>query len=163
MESLIAASESFYDEEEVNADLFNSFMKRITVWDYSYITREHYLSLPNHEKEAMIKKYFFDLKSRTCGKILLFFLLRLKLFEMFFVNYFARQELVNKLLTDGEIDVKKVYWYCKDGKKCERFYSIRSEFKKKGFSTFKEDIKYWDVRDHEQFEIRPIRDPKFRV
>ena len=37
MENLIAASENFYDnskEEEVNADLFNSFMRRITVWDY---------------------------------------------------------------------------------------------------------------------------------
>ena len=55
MDSLIAASESFYDnskEEEVNVDLLNSFMKRITIWDYSCITREHYLSLPNHEKEV---------------------------------------------------------------------------------------------------------------
>ena len=37
MENLIAASGNFYDnskEEEVNADLFNSFMRRITVWDY---------------------------------------------------------------------------------------------------------------------------------
>ena len=51
MESLIAASESFYDkskEEEVNVDLFNSFMRRI--WDYSCITREQYLSLPNNAK-----------------------------------------------------------------------------------------------------------------
>ena len=36
-----------------------------------------------------------------------YFLMRLKLFEMFLVNYFARRELVNKLLTDAEIDVKK--------------------------------------------------------
>ena len=35
--------------------------------------------------------------------------------------------------------------------------------KKKGFSTFNKGIKYWDVRDHEQFEIRPIRDPSFRM
>ena len=49
-------------------------MKRITVWDYSFITREHYLSLPNHENEAMIKKYYFDMKYRTYGKILLFFI-----------------------------------------------------------------------------------------
>ena len=59
MESLIAASESFYDnskEEEVNVNLFNSFMYHITVWSYACITREHYLSLPNHEKEVMIKK-----------------------------------------------------------------------------------------------------------
>ena len=77
MESLIAASESFYDnsnEEEVNVDLLNSFMHCITVWDYVCITREHYLSLPNHEKEFMIKKHCFDMKSRTCGKILLFFI-----------------------------------------------------------------------------------------
>ena len=102
------------------------------------------------------------MKARTCGEILLF-LLRLKLFEMFFVNYFARRELVKKLLTDAEIDVKKICWYCKDCKKCERFYSIRSEFKKKGFSTFNKGIKYWDVRDHEQFEIRPIRDLSFQM
>ena len=77
MESLIAASESFYDdskEEEVNVNLFNSFMHHITVWSYACITREHYLSLPNHEKEVMIKKkYYHEMKSRTCGKILLFF------------------------------------------------------------------------------------------
>ena len=78
---------------------------------------------------------------------------------MFFVNYFTRWEFVKKLLTDAEIDVKKVCWYRKDCKKCERFYSIRSEFKKKGFLTFNKSIKYWDVRDHKQFEIRPIRDP----
>ena len=75
MESLIAAFEGFYDnlkEEEVNVYLFNSFMRRISVWDYSCITREHYLLLSN-EKEAMIKKYYFDMKSRTC-KILLFFI-----------------------------------------------------------------------------------------
>ena len=28
---------------------------------------------------------------------------------------------------------------------------------------FNKDIKYWDVRGHEKFEIRPIRDPKFRI
>ena len=59
MESLIAASEGFYDnskEEEVNVNLFNSFMHHITVWSYACITRQHYLSLTNHEKEVMIKK-----------------------------------------------------------------------------------------------------------
>ena len=38
---------------------------------------------------------------------------------------------MNKLLTDAEVDVKKVYWYCKDCQKCEKFCSIGSEFKKK--------------------------------
>ena len=62
MDSLIAASENFYDnskEEEVNVELFNSFMKRIAIWDYSSITREHYLSLPNHEKDVLLKKDVF--------------------------------------------------------------------------------------------------------
>ena len=76
MESLIAASESFYDNskvEDVNFELFNSFMKKITVWDYSCITREYYLSLPIHEKKAIAKKYYFDMRSRTCGKMYSFF------------------------------------------------------------------------------------------
>ena len=34
---------------------------------------------------------------------------------------------------------------------------------KKSFSTFNNGIKYWDVRDHKQFEIRPIRDHRFRM
>ena len=29
------------------------------------------------------------------------------------------------------MDIKKVCWYCKNCKKCEGFYSIKSEFKKK--------------------------------
>ena len=78
MDSLIAASESFYDnskEEEVNVELFNSFMKCITIWNYSCITREHSLLLPNQEKEVLLKKkYYQDMESRTCGKILLFFI-----------------------------------------------------------------------------------------
>ena len=76
MENLIAACESFYDnskEEEVNVNLFNSFMRRNTIWDYSCITREHFLSLPNNEKEAMIKKHYNNMKSRTCGKIFIFY------------------------------------------------------------------------------------------
>ena len=87
----------------------------------------------------------------------------MKLSDMLFINYFARRELVKKVLKYAEINVRKVCWYCKDFKKCDRFCSIRSAFKKKGFSTFNKGIKYWDVRDHEQFEIRPIRDRRFRL
>ena len=31
------------------------------------------------------------------------------------------------------------------------------------FSMFDKGIKYWGVRDHEQFEIRPIKDQRFRI
>ena len=39
-------------------------MKHITIWDYSCITREHYLSLSNQEKEVLLKKYYFDMKKK---------------------------------------------------------------------------------------------------
>ena len=45
-------------------------MKRVTIWDYSLMTREHDL---NNEKEVMIKNYYHDMKNRTCGKILFFY------------------------------------------------------------------------------------------
>ena len=47
------------------------------------------------------------------------------------INYFAERQYVKKLLNDSEMDIKKVCWYCKNCKKCERFYSIKSELKKK--------------------------------
>ena len=97
------------------------------------------------------------MKSRMCGKIL-YFLLRLKLLEMIFPNYFPRQELVKKLLM--KLMLKKFVGTVKIVRSVRD--SIRSEFKKKGFSTFNKGIKYWDVRDHEQFEIKPIRDRRFR-
>ena len=50
------------------------------------------------------------------------------------INYFAERQYVKKLLNDSEMDIKKVCWYCKNCKKCERFYSIKSELKKKRFS-----------------------------
>ena len=70
---------------------------------------------------------------------------------------------MNKLLADTEIDIKKVFSNCKSCNSRERFYSFRSEFKKMGFFTFNKGVKYWDVRDHDQFEIIPIKDPKFRM
>ena len=49
------------------------------------------------------------------------------------INYFAERQYVKKLLNDSEMDIKKVFWYCKNCKKCERFFSIKSELKKKLF------------------------------
>ena len=74
MESLIKASEQHQavaKEEKINTDLFNEFMKKIIVWDYSCISREHYLSLPNHEKQSMIKKCYYDMKSCSSSKDLI--------------------------------------------------------------------------------------------
>ena len=75
MESLIKASENYQavaKEEETNVEIFNQFMNKITVWDYSSVSREDYLSLPNHEKEAMLCKYYTDMKGRSSGKNFIF-------------------------------------------------------------------------------------------
>ena len=85
------------------------------------------------------------------------------------VNYFAQRQYVKKLLNDEENVVIKKCHYCNNCKQCEKFYSLRSEFKQKGFWTFNKHTKYWDVRDpsfnesNRKFEIRPIRDSRFRM
>ena len=75
MENLIKASEQYQavaKEEDINVELFNEFMNKITIWNYLCISREQYLSLPNHEKEAMIKKYYCNIKIRISGKKFIF-------------------------------------------------------------------------------------------
>ena len=54
MENLIKVTEYYEIEakEEINAECFNKFMEKITVWDYAFVTNKHYLSLRNYEKEG---------------------------------------------------------------------------------------------------------------
>ena len=85
------------------------------------------------------------------------------------VNYFAERQSVKKALNDAEIALMKVCYYCKNCKKCKRFYSIKSKLVKMEFFTFNKHIQCWDVRNPEfnetnrEFEVRPIRDPTFRI
>ena len=67
MESLIKASENYQaiaKDEEINIELLNQFMNKITVWD----TVEHYVSFPKDEKEVMLCKYYIDMKDCSSGK-----------------------------------------------------------------------------------------------
>ena len=51
-------------------------MRKLSVWDYHCITRKHCLSVSSNEKEAMIKKFYYEMKNRSNGKkfiVLLFF------------------------------------------------------------------------------------------
>ena len=85
------------------------------------------------------------------------------------INDFEEKQSVKKVLRDAEIDVIKKYYYCKSCKKYDKFYSVKSDLEKMGFFTFNKQIKYWDVKDPEfhqsnrNFEVRPIRDPRFRM
>ena len=84
------------------------------------------------------------------------------------INYFAERQS-EKSIRRSEIDVIRKCYYCKSCKKCDKFYSIKSELEKKGFFTFNKQIKYWGVKDPEfnqsnrKFEVTPIRDPRFRM
>ena len=60
-----------------------------------------------------------------------------------------QKDSLKKVLGDAEIDVIKKCCYCKSYKKCDKFYSIKSELEKKGFFTFNKQIKYWGVKDPE--------------
>ena len=55
-------------EEEINPELFNNFMKLIAIWDYSLINRDSYLALSYEEKEKLIKNYYCDMKNRSDGE-----------------------------------------------------------------------------------------------
>ena len=55
-------------EEEINPELFNNFMKQIAIWDYSSISRYRYLALSYKEKEKLIKNYYHDMKNRSGGE-----------------------------------------------------------------------------------------------
>ena len=55
------ASETLYEE------LFGEFMKKVTLCDYTNISKGSYLSLSHDEREKIIRQYFFDMKARSSG------------------------------------------------------------------------------------------------
>ena len=78
MENLIKVSEQYLavaKEEDINLELFNEVMRKITEWDYRCITREHYLSLSSNEKEAMVKKFYYEMKNHSSAKKFIFIII----------------------------------------------------------------------------------------
>ena len=51
-------------EVQINEDLLQSFMKKVTVWDY-YITKERYLARSWEEKENYMKQYYTEMVKRS--------------------------------------------------------------------------------------------------
>ena len=70
MDKLIAMTNNI--QEDINANLFGKFMKKVIVSDYASITRESYLALSHDEKEKLIRRYYFDMKSRGNVSFILF-------------------------------------------------------------------------------------------
>ena len=55
-------------EEQINQELFNNFMKQSAIWDYSSISRYSCLALSYEKKEKLIKNYYHDMKNRSGGE-----------------------------------------------------------------------------------------------
>ena len=45
----------------------------------------------------------------------------------------------------AENDVRNVCYYCKLCEKCEKFYAIKNELKKKGFNSFNKNVPFWNM------------------
>ena len=70
MENLIKMSMEVQQPEaqvEIDPELFEKFMQQIPIWDYSSISREGYIALPNFEKETSIRNYYVDMKSKAAN------------------------------------------------------------------------------------------------
>ena len=59
-------------QEDIDANLFGEFMKKVTVWGYTSIARESYLALSHDEKEKLIRKYYSDMKVEAVVSFILF-------------------------------------------------------------------------------------------
>ena len=56
-------------EIEINKEKLKYFTSKIKIWDYFQITQQHFLSLSEEEKTAILKKYYRELESRqSTGK-----------------------------------------------------------------------------------------------
>ena len=55
-------------QEEINQNLFGKFMKNVSIWDYTSISRDSYLALSHDEEEKLIWSYSSNMKSRGSGK-----------------------------------------------------------------------------------------------
>ena len=62
-----------YVHEDIDANLLDEFMKKVPTWNYASITRDSYLTVPHDEKEKLIRRYCFDMKSRG-GSVKFYFI-----------------------------------------------------------------------------------------
>ena len=60
-------------QEDIDANVFVEFMKKVTIWDYASITRESYLALSCDEKEKLIRGYYSNMESRGSLKFIYYF------------------------------------------------------------------------------------------
>ena len=51
-------------EMQIKEDLLQSFMRKVTVWDY-YVTKGRYLALSWEEKESYTKKFYTEMVKRS--------------------------------------------------------------------------------------------------
>ena len=83
-------------------------------------------------------------------------------------NYVPSRRMAENLLDDIGKKVLSECYYFQESENCSKFKTYKNEFKKKkGFWTFKQNIRWWDDGDpdfsnrNDVFELKPIRDSRF--
>ena len=140
MENLIKISMEVQQPEaqvEIDPELFEKFMQQIPIWDYSSISREGYVALPNFEKEALIRNYYVDMKSKGGGKFDNILLIM--------PRQFNSKESVKQIWMHSESKVMQGSFYCGKFGDCNKFIEIKNECKAKGLLTLRADVKNWEV------------------
>ena len=122
---------------EIDPESFEKFMLQISICDYSSISREGYIALPNFEKEALIGNYYVDMKSKGGGKFDNILLIT--------PRQFKSRESVKKIWMHTESKVMQGCFYCGKFGDCNKFIEIENECKAKGLLTFRTDVKNWEV------------------
>ena len=89
MDEFIALVDSApFPEVQINEDLLQCFMKKVTIWYYHSVTKERYLALSSEENENHITQYYTEMVKRSSdskSSFLTFLILIFLIFLIFLV------------------------------------------------------------------------------
>ena len=64
------------------------------------------------------------------------------LFGMELINAFVRRDFLKAIVLKVENDIINVCYNCNSCKRCEKFHSLKNDFKKKGFNCFNKKVPF---------------------
>ena len=64
------------------------------------------------------------------------------LFGMDLINAFVRRDFLKAIVLKVENDIINVCYNCNFCKRCEKFHSLKNDFKKKGFNGFNKKVSF---------------------
>ena len=154
MDSILRAVESFQatSENQIDEKIFLEYMRKVTIWDYFAITKTHYLSLPESEKLEKINKYYFDMKSRSCGgkMFCLFVCVFLTLSESLdmsleWLDFLLIRDGLERVDREAHEYLSTHSYYCKNCRACAINSRLQKELKRNNFYSKNKHIKLWHI------------------